>query len=152
MGGKNDSINDSINDSKNDSKNDSINDSHTKRKTKDVRLKISPDGDINPLRRQIERVHFLKPIAEFLRPYINEIPNYLLASDLILSELSAEILKKRVSLGLTQKDLADRFNISQSMVSKWESGDYNFTVEQLCKIAEMLKLDVDVAFWDTPSA
>ena len=70
------------------------------------------------------------------------------AADIIasksLSKISATIVKQRISLGMTQKEFADYMGVSQGMVSKWESEDYNFTIKSLAEIAVKLNLDVDI--------
>ena len=42
---------------------------------------------------------------------------------------------------MTQKEFAKFMGVTQGMVSKWESGDYNFTIESICNILEKLDLD-----------
>lgn len=56
----------------------------------------------------------------------------------ILVGIASNIINYRVDNGLTQKELADRVNISQAMVSKLESGDYNPSVEFLFNISKKL--------------
>lgn len=56
----------------------------------------------------------------------------------IYYEISAKIFDYRKDNGLTQKKLAEVLGITQAMVSKLESGEYNFTIEQLWKIAKKL--------------
>ncbi|MGB4438546.1 MAG: helix-turn-helix transcriptional regulator [Sedimentibacter sp.] len=64
--------------------------------------------------------------------------------DGILIDLACEIINYRVENNLTQKDLADKLKISQAMVSKVESGDYNPSVEFLFNISKKLGLDLVV--------
>ena len=74
------------------------------------------------------------------------------AADIIaakaLAGISAEIVKYRVNLGMTQKQFAEYMEVSQGMVSKWESADYNFSVKSLAYIAAKLDMDVVVYFKD----
>jgi transcriptional regulator with XRE-family HTH domain len=42
------------------------------------------------------------------------------------------------------KELSKKLNVSQSMVSKLESGEYNPTVEQLWKICDKLNWKFDI--------
>lgn len=58
--------------------------------------------------------------------------------DDILYDISMKIFDYRVGKGWTQKQLAEKLDIKQSMVSKLESGEYNPTVEQLWKISRKL--------------
>ncbi len=60
----------------------------------------------------------------------------------IQADISTTIASKRVSLGLSQKDFANALDVSQSQVSKWESGDSNFTLETLVRIS--LKLGIEM--------
>lgn len=61
-----------------------------------------------------------------------------------LAKISARIEKSRLDMGMTQQEFADYMGVSQGMVSKWESRDYNFTVRTLNEICEKLKLNVTV--------
>ena len=56
----------------------------------------------------------------------------------ILYEISMKVFDYRMERGWTQKQLANKLDINQSMVSKLESGVYNPTVEQLWKISKKL--------------
>jgi DNA-binding XRE family transcriptional regulator len=64
--------------------------------------------------------------------------------DSILVDLASEIINYRVDNSLTQKDLAEKLEISQAMVSKIESGDYNPSVEFLFNISKKLGLNLIV--------
>ena len=87
--------------------------------------------------------------------------NKLLSSSLIgdpFSELSAEdkaeadmkaeiavhIHKKRIDMNMTQTEFADFMGVSQSMVSKWESGEYNFSVCNLSRLMYTLGLKIEI--------
>lgn len=61
-----------------------------------------------------------------------------------LAKISAIIISKRIEKEMNQKEFAEFAGVSQSMVSKWESGEYNFTVETLAKICEKLNLDLEI--------
>jgi transcriptional regulator with XRE-family HTH domain len=67
----------------------------------------------------------------------------LIASRCML-QISSVLTDYRVRNGLDQKEFAEKLNVSQPMVSKYESGDYNFTINTLAKIAEQLDLDLDI--------
>ncbi|MFV9567119.1 helix-turn-helix domain-containing protein [Thermoanaerobacter mathranii] len=78
--------------------------------------------------------------------------------DDILYDISMKIFEFRVKNNWTQKQLAEKLGITQSMVSKLESGQYNPTVEQLWKISKKLGWNFKIIFgeeddkpqiWDT---
>ena len=64
--------------------------------------------------------------------------------ELLVSTLQADIATTissvRVSKGLSQGDLAKMLNVSQGLISRWEGGDVNFTLETLARIS--LKLGI----------
>nr|WP_300828035.1 helix-turn-helix transcriptional regulator [uncultured Oscillibacter sp.] len=60
----------------------------------------------------------------------------------IQSDIAAEIASARITKGLSQKELADALGVSQALVSRWENGDSNFTLQTLVRIA--LKLDIEM--------
>ena len=64
----------------------------------------------------------------------------------LCAKISVAIMKKRVEMNKTQKEFSRHMKVSQGMVSKWESGDYNFTVEALSNIFDALDMDVDIKF------
>ncbi len=57
--------------------------------------------------------------------------------------ISAKILERRCEMGMNQKQFAEYMGVSQGMVSKWESGDYNFTIITLQEICEKLDLQFE---------
>ena len=60
--------------------------------------------------------------------------------------IAAEISVKRQSLGMNQKQFAEYMDVSQGMVSKWETGEANFTLQTLAKIAIKLDLPMQSPF------
>jgi transcriptional regulator with XRE-family HTH domain len=63
----------------------------------------------------------------------------------MLSMIATAISSKRIELHLNQSQLAKKLGVTQAMISKWENGDYNFTIRQIVKIFNKLGLDVDIA-------
>ncbi len=53
------------------------------------------------------------------------------------------ILKKRTEVGLTQVEFAEKMNVTQQCVSKWEQGDCDLKATTLVKIAEVLGCSVE---------
>lgn len=55
-----------------------------------------------------------------------------------LAKISAKIERCRLDLGMTQNEFADYMGVTQAMVSKWESREYNFTIRSLNEICHKL--------------
>ena len=76
--------------------------------------------------------------------------NYISKSDVyaanVIAKVSMFIYKRRQELQMTQKDFAKMMGVTQGMVSKWESADYNFTIENIAHIAEKLNTTIDIEF------
>lgn len=66
----------------------------------------------------------------------------------IYYKISMAIFNYRLKHNLSQTKLAKQLGVTQAMVSKLESGDYNYTIEQLWKIANKLGFKFDVVFED----
>ena len=66
-------------------------------------------------------------------------------SNLDLSSfISKKIEEKRISMNMNQAEFAKYMNVCQSMVSKWESGTYNFTIKSLREVCQRLDLDLNL--------
>ena len=61
----------------------------------------------------------------------------------VLSVIAAKIFTKRTQMGMDQKGFAKFMGVSQGMVSRWESGTYNFSISTLIGICEKLELDFE---------
>ena len=81
---------------------------------------------------------------------ISAVSEGMTAEDMMLSSLqamiAAEITMKRHALGMSQKDLADAMGVSQTLVSKWESGETNYTLKTLVQIASKLGIGMCLPF------
>jgi len=53
--------------------------------------------------------------------------------------------RQRKSKGYTQHELAKKLGVSQVMVSRWENGEENFTIDTLAKISTALEIE-----WNNP--
>ena len=62
-----------------------------------------------------------------------------------LAKISAKIERSRLDLGMTQKEFADFMGVTQGMISKWESRNYNFTIRSLNEICQKLELSLAVS-------
>lgn len=64
--------------------------------------------------------------------------------------IAAEISLKRLELGLNQKQFAKFMGVSQGLVSRWESGETNFTLSTLVDIASKLDIKMQCPFVTAP--
>lgn len=60
--------------------------------------------------------------------------------------IAAEISMKRQSMGMNQNQFAKFMGVSQGLVSRWESGETNFTLSTLVDIADKLNIDIQCPF------
>ena len=58
--------------------------------------------------------------------------------------LAREYIYLRKLKGLTQAEVAERAGISRTNVSRFESGEYNPTLEMMVKLATAMDLDISV--------
>lgn len=61
-----------------------------------------------------------------------------------LAKISARIERCRLEMGLTQQEFAEYMGVTQGMVSKWESREYNFTIKTLNDICQKIDLELSV--------
>ena len=61
-------------------------------------------------------------------------------------DIKKEIIRLRLSQGLSQKDLAQKVGTRQSAISRLESGEYNPSVEFLSKVAHALGKNISISF------
>ena len=59
--------------------------------------------------------------------------------------LSTTLLEYRLKHSLTSKDMASYLEVSPSMLSNYESGDYDFSLSQICDICEKLNLKLNLS-------
>jgi len=52
---------------------------------------------------------------------------------------------ERIEMGLTQREFAEYMGVTQEMVSKWESREYNFTIKTLNEICQKIDLKLYVS-------
>ena len=78
-------------------------------------------------------------------------PEDVLTSKLI-SQISSAITEERLKRGLNQSEFAQLIHVSQPLVSRWEHGEYNFSLKKLAEIAVKLNLDVSIDFSQNASS
>lgn len=87
-----------------------------------------------------------------MKKLIEELTENLTAKDIaqimMQSEMSARISVERVRRNMSQKEFAEFMGVSQGMVSRWESGEYNFTISSIVEICSRLDIDVSLSFCD----
>lgn len=59
-------------------------------------------------------------------------------------ELIEQVIKARIELGLTQAELAKKIGTKQSNISRFESGEYNPSIEFISKIAAGLNKTINI--------
>lgn len=64
-------------------------------------------------------------------------------------EIAGLIRQTREDCGLTQYELAARMNSTQSTVARWETGDHDFNIKTLTRIAEALEVELTIRFGPT---
>lgn len=64
----------------------------------------------------------------------------------LYEEFSSNIKQRRLSLGLTQKDLGEKMGYSEKSISKWESGKAIVPSALLPKLSDVLKMSIDDMF------
>lgn len=78
----------------------------------------------------------------------------LTAEELALAGLQGiicgEIVSQRIKRGMNQKEFAKFMGVTQGMVSKWEKGDCNFTLQSLVNIATKLGISLQSPFVPNP--
>lgn len=101
----------------------------------------------------------LRPAMEFINEFADDKTKERFELDDILYDISMKIFDFRMENNMSQKELAKKLEVTQVMVSKLESGQYNPSIEQLWKISKKLNLEFTVSFiskedestevWDT---
>lgn len=92
----------------------------------------------------IRQKKYDRNLMDLLNLFQDDLSEEDILSARILGKLSSAIAKKRIDMQMTQKDFANYLNVSQSMVSKWEGADYNYSIKTLSHLATKLKLKLDV--------
>jgi transcriptional regulator with XRE-family HTH domain len=61
------------------------------------------------------------------------------------AHIASQITKWRIDHHMNQTELAHYFGVKQGTISKWESGNFNFTIDKLAEIASKLDLEFSVS-------
>ena len=73
-----------------------------------------------------------------------EVPESEVKATVELAKISAQIERSRLEKGMTQQEFAKYMGVSQGMISKWESREYNFTINTLNEICEKINLELTI--------
>ena len=57
--------------------------------------------------------------------------------------LRQELTSARMDMGLTQRELAEKMNVTHSLIGKIETGDRRLDVLELIEYSKVLNLDID---------
>ena len=82
-----------------------------------------------------------KEMFDFLSRHISKGDIY---SAKVTAKISMFIFEYRQKENLTQKDFAKKMGVTQAMISKWESAEYNFTIETISDICAKLNMSFDI--------
>jgi len=98
---------------------------------------------MNKNKKQLKAIDFQKHLAERLKDpefkrYYDEYGRQL--------EIAYKILQLRKKKKMTQAELAKRIGTKQSNVARMETGQQNFTIDMLQKIASVLGKNLKVEF------
>lgn len=88
------------------------------------------------------------PISNLISSLLNDFSEDELKEIYLSSLVSSKISSERMRRKMNQKEFADFMGVSQGMVSKWENGDFNFTLSKISKIFTKLGIDFTIAFKD----
>jgi len=83
-------------------------------------------------------------IEDFLKIFETDESNRLEGLYDIYYDISTAVFNYRTAHKLTQNELAEKLGVTQPMVVKYESGDYNFTLEKLYDLCQKLDLNLSV--------
>lgn len=67
---------------------------------------------------------------------------------ILTSDIATTISDKRLELGMSKKQLAKLLGVSKKKVKKYEDGDYDFSISEICNIFDKLHIDCQFIFAD----
>lgn len=81
---------------------------------------------------------------EFISRINDALGNRIEMEEMAKAKIASAILTKRYELKMSQTDFAEYMSVSQAMVSKWESGETNFSISAIAEICEKLSMIFDI--------
>lgn len=95
----------------------------------------------------------MKPLNDWtklLSELTADIPADELEADIVLADIAGKLSAERIKKNMSQKEFAKLLGVSQGRISKMESGDCNFSVRRLIKIAHKLSIPLKILFGEKP--
>ena len=92
----------------------------------------------------------IEKYSQMMEKPINNYAGYM--STKILGEFSIQLVNYRIENNLNQKQLAKELDITQPMVSQYEAGTNNISINRLCEICEKIGIRVKVDYEKADSA
>lgn len=91
-------------------------------------------------------------IGDLLSLFNEKLDSAEILSSKLMAQVSSIITSERLRLHMNQKDFATYIGASQSQISRWEHGDYNFSIRKISEVASKLDLDVNISMSPLPAA
>lgn len=88
--------------------------------------------------------------ADILSELTVDIPADELEADIVLADIAGKLSAERIKKGMSQQEFAKLLGVNQSRISKMESGECNFSVRRLIKIAHKLSIPLKIQFGEKP--
>lgn len=85
-------------------------------------------------------------LCEFIKEIDSDLKDYEIISAIERGNIASAILNKRAAMKLKQKEFSAFMGVSQGLVSRWENGTYNFTIEKLIEVFDKLNMEVKIIF------
>ena len=84
------------------------------------------------------------PLSELLEALSQDLSAEEILSAKVLAQISTQLSSERIKRGMSQAEFAEFMGTTQTVISKWENSDRNFTIKKLCEIACKLNCDLSV--------
>lgn len=78
-----------------------------------------------------------------------ELPPQIKRESSLMAQAAYKIFETRTRMGMNQAEFAKRCGVTQSMISKWESGEYNFSLKVLEEIKQKCGVQFDITDYKT---
>ncbi|MCD8124710.1 MAG: helix-turn-helix domain-containing protein [Lachnospiraceae bacterium] len=96
-----------------------------------------------------------KPVAQGIESLFDLFADSISSADVLSAKLMAQvsnaITRERLLRDMSQTEFAESISVTQSMVSRWECGDYNFSLRKIAEVASKLNLNVDIDIRENPA-